>query len=139
MYYVDSYDQLLLLEIVRVLKVRLHQFLFSWPDDIVLKMRLQFLSDLDSFDGGPGCCISLPVSTERARLCDDAMGLGSLLFATLLGVAGRVGSVLASQSSRISKRVTGTQSLSISAKLMVGKRNTQASRMYVPAHVGCTL
>ena len=79
------------------------------------------------------------VPTERARLCDDAMGLGSLLLATLLGVAGRVGSVLASQSSRISKRVTGTQSLSISAKLMVGKRNTQASRMYVPAHVGCTL
>ena len=67
------------------------------------------------------------------------MGLDSLLFAALLDVAGRVGSVLASQSSRISKRVTGTQSLSISAKLMVGKRNTQASRMYVPAHVGCTL
>ena len=41
------------------------------------------------------------MSTERARLCDDAMGLGSLLFATLLGVAGRVGSVLASQSSHI--------------------------------------
>ena len=52
------------------------------------------------------CCMSLPVSTERARLCDDAMGLDSLLFATLLDVAGRVGSVLASQSSRISKRVT---------------------------------
>ena len=65
--------------------------------------------------------MSLPVSTERARLCDDAMELDSLLFAALLDVAG------------------GTQSLSISAKLMVGKRNTQASRMYVPAHVGCTL
>ena len=77
--------------------------------------------------------MSLPVSTDRARLCDDAMGLDSLLFATVLDVAEWVGSVLASQSSRISKRVTGTQSLSISAKLMAGKRNTQASRMYVPA------
>ena len=46
---------------------------------------------------GQVAAISLPVSTERARLCDDAMGLGSLLFATLLGTAGRVGSVLASQ------------------------------------------
>lgn len=38
----------------------------------------------------------------------------------------------------ISKRVTGTQSLSTKAKLMVGKRHTQASRIKVPAHVGWT-
>ena len=38
-----------------------------------------------------------------------------------------------------SKSVTGTQSLSIRAKLMAGKRKTHASSMYVPAHVGCTL
>ena len=31
--------------------------------------------------------MSLPVSTDRARLCDDAMGLDSLLFATVLDVA----------------------------------------------------
>ena len=71
------------------------------------------LRDLDSLDGGPGCCISLPVSTERARLCEVAMGLDCLLLATSLGITGCDESVLANQSSRISKRVTGTQSLSI--------------------------
>ena len=73
--------------------------------------------------------MSLPVSTERARLSEVAMGLDCLLLATSLGITGCDESVLANQSSRISKRVTGTQSLSINAKLIDGKRNTQASRM----------
>ena len=58
---------------------------------------------------------SLPVSTERARLCEVAMELDCLLLATSLGISGCDESVLANQSSRISNRVTGTQSLSINA------------------------
>ena len=37
--------------------------------------KFSTLRDLDSLEGGPGCCVAFPVSTDRALLCAGAIGL----------------------------------------------------------------